>query len=128
MVEAGISFLDTAEVYGFGKSEEFVAEFMRATGTAPVVATKFAPLPWRVTADSVVSAARASLGRLQMEKMDLYIQHWPGFFTNAFSNDAYLEGLARCYEQGLTSAVGVSNFNAGRVRGAAKTLEVRRSA
>lgn len=43
----------------------------------------------------------------------------------AFSNDAYLEGLARCYEQGLCSAVGVSNFNAGRVRGAAKALEVR---
>lgn len=59
-----------------------MAEFMRSTGTAPVVATKFAPLPWRLTADSVVGAARASLGRLQMERMDLYIQHWPGFFTN----------------------------------------------
>lgn len=29
-------------------------------------------------------------------------QHWPGFFLNAFANDAYLEGLAQCVEQGLT--------------------------
>lgn len=32
------------QVYGFGKSEEFLGEFMRSTGTSPLVATKFAPL------------------------------------------------------------------------------------
>jgi aryl-alcohol dehydrogenase-like predicted oxidoreductase len=57
--------------------------------------------------------------------MALYIQHWPGFALNAFSNDAYLEGLARCVEQGLTQAVGVSNFNAQRVGNAAKALKAR---
>lgn len=125
MADAGINFLDTAEVYGFGKSEEFVGEFMRATGTAPVLATKFAPLPWRVTADSVVSAARASLGRLGVSKVELYMQHWPGFFVNGFFNDAYIEGLARCREEGLCDAVGVSNFNAARTRSAARVLEAR---
>jgi aryl-alcohol dehydrogenase-like predicted oxidoreductase len=126
MADAGIDFLDTAEVYGFGLSEEFVAEFVRATGTASSVkiATKFAPLPWRQTPGSLVEACRASLRRLDTPKMALYIQHWPGFFLNAFANDAYLQGLADCWEQGLTEAVGVSNFNADRVRNAAKTLEV----
>jgi len=52
-------------------------------------------------------------------------QHWPGFFISAFSNDAYLEGLARCVEQGLTRTVGVSNFNQDRMRGAAKVLKSR---
>lgn len=50
---------------------------------------------------------------------------WPGFFLNAFANDAYLEGLARCYEQGLCQAVGASNFNAQRVQKAAKFFEGR---
>ena len=39
-----------------------------------------------------------------------------GFFLNAFSNDAFLEGLAQVHEQGLAQAVGSSNFNADRVR------------
>lgn len=43
----------------------------------------------------------------------------PGFAFNTFSNDAYLEGLADCVEQGLTQAVGVSNFSARRVKTAA---------
>lgn len=65
----------------------------------PLIATKYAPQPWRFTADSVPAACRASLKRLQLDQMSLFIQHWPGFALNAFSNDAYLEGLARCYEQ-----------------------------
>jgi aryl-alcohol dehydrogenase-like predicted oxidoreductase len=63
-------------VYGFGYSEEFLGEFMRQTGTRPAIATKFAPLPWRLTAASVPAACRASLKRLQLDKMELYIQHW----------------------------------------------------
>ena len=71
-----------AEVYGFGLSEELVGEFLKETGSASrvKVATKFAPLPWRVLnpAEDVVSACRASLARLQLDSMALYIQHWPG--------------------------------------------------
>ena len=121
----GLDFIDTAEVYGFGQSEEFLGEFMKQTNTTPVVATKFAPLPWRQTPDSLVDACKASLQRLGINKMGLYIQHWPGFFLNAFANDAYLEGLARSAEQNLTTAVGVSNFNATRVANAARVLQGR---
>ena len=81
-----------------------------ASDRAPLIATKYAPQPWRFTADSVVGACRASLGRLKLDRMALYIQHWPGFALNAFSNDAYLEGLARCAELGLTETVGVVRF------------------
>lgn len=64
--------------YGFGYSEEFVNEFMTETGTKSnvVVATKFAPLPWRQTPGSLVGACRKSLQRLGLPKMGLYIQHW----------------------------------------------------
>uniref|UniRef100_A0A6U1LWV5 NADP-dependent oxidoreductase domain-containing protein n=1 Tax=Tetraselmis chuii TaxID=63592 RepID=A0A6U1LWV5_9CHLO len=124
-IDAGINFIDTAEVYGFGLSEEFLGEYMKETGTSPVVATKFAPLPWRFSADSVVCAAKDSLKRLQLEKMGLYMIHWPGFGLNGFANDAYVEGLAQCKQQGLCEAVGVSNFNAERLAKAADKLETR---
>jgi aryl-alcohol dehydrogenase-like predicted oxidoreductase len=124
-IATGLDFIDTAEVYGFGQSEEFIGEFMRDSKTSPTIATKFAPLPWKQTPASLVAACRASLNRLGVSNVGLYMQHWPGFFLNAFANDAYLEGLAQCKEQGLCEAVGVSNFNAARVNKAAKFLENR---
>lgn len=125
LTDAGVSFIDTAEVYGFGKSEEFLGEFMKDTGTHPAIATKFAPLPWRLSSKSVPIALKASLKRLQLDGVGLYMIHWPGFLWNDFFNDAYIEGLADCVDQGMTKAVGVSNFNARRVRAAHKLLENR---
>jgi aryl-alcohol dehydrogenase-like predicted oxidoreductase len=112
-------------VYGNGLSEQFVGEFMRETDTQPFIATKFAPLPWRQTPGSLVAACEASCRRLGVKKVGLYLQHWPGFLFNAFANDAYLEGLAMVREKGLADAVGVSNFNAARVKQAASTLASR---
>eukprot|EP01024_Parvocaulis_polyphysoides_P059181 TRINITY_DN638_c0_g2_i1.p2 TRINITY_DN638_c0_g2~~TRINITY_DN638_c0_g2_i1.p2 ORF type:complete len:358 (-),score=31.41 TRINITY_DN638_c0_g2_i1:181-1254(-) len=123
LIDSGINFIDTAEVYGFGKSEEFLKDFMSQSNTSPIIATKFAPLPWRFTEDSVVSALRSSLTRLGLAQVGLYMIHWPGFFLNAFSNENYVEGLAKCVNLGLTKAVGVSNFNAQRLKEAHKTLE-----
>lgn len=124
-MNAGCTFIDTAEVYGFGLSEEFIGEFMKtcSTPSKPSIGTKYAPLPWRQTAGAVVQACDASLKRLGVEQVDLYIQHWPGFFLNAFSNKATLEGLLQCQQQGKTRAVGVSNFNQQRVRDAATFFE-----
>ena len=126
LLRGGVDFVDTAEVYGFGKSEELLRDFAREVRgetdlVAPLIATKFAPLPLRFTAEDVPKALKASLDRLGLEKTALYMQHWPafGFAADAF-NDAFLEGLCLCRERGLCDAVGVSNFNAERVRTAAK--------
>ena len=72
-----------------------------------------------------VSCCRGSLDRLSVAQIGLYQIHWPGFLTQAFSNDAFVKGLAQCASKGLTKAVGVSNFKADRVRRAASILEVR---
>eukprot|EP01025_Chloroclados_australasicus_P008514 TRINITY_DN13037_c0_g1_i1.p1 TRINITY_DN13037_c0_g1~~TRINITY_DN13037_c0_g1_i1.p1 ORF type:complete len:391 (-),score=22.58 TRINITY_DN13037_c0_g1_i1:216-1319(-) len=125
VLESGINFIDTAEVYGFGQSEEFLKDFMTQTNTSPIIATKFAPLPWRYTEDSVVSALRSSLIRLGLSSVGLYMIHWPGFFLNMFSNDEYVKGLAKCVDLGLAEAVGVSNFNAQRVLASHKILQER---
>jgi aryl-alcohol dehydrogenase-like predicted oxidoreductase len=66
---------------------------------------------------------RASLERLQVPKLGLYMQHWPGFLINGPFNDAFVEGLSDCARLGLTQAVGVSNFSAERIRRANSILQ-----
>lgn len=61
---------------------QFLNEFMveqkrEAPGSPlPIIATKFAPQPWRFTSASVVEACKASLRRLGLPSMGLYMQHW----------------------------------------------------
>ena len=50
-----------AEVYGRGKSEKYLADFQRDTGTSVKIATKFAPLPWRLTQAAPVKALKVWL-------------------------------------------------------------------
>jgi len=71
-LDSGITFLDTAEAYGFGASEELIASFSRERGDGahPVIATKFAPLPWRGRG-GVLEGAKRSLARLQMSRLGL---------------------------------------------------------
>lgn len=109
----GINFIDTAEVYGMGRSEKFVAEFIGAeTGLPPedrpLVATKFFPYPWRLLNGSLKTALRGSLGRLRQSPIDLYQIHWP-YRPRAIQ--VWVSALAEVHQAGLTRAVGVSNFN-----------------
>ncbi len=126
-VRAGINFFDTAEVYGMGKSETFLGEFLRAAENAqnaPIrdgahIATKFFPLPWRLTRGQVVRALRGSLKRLGLQRVDLYQIHW---HTPLVSIETLMDGLAEAVEKNLARAVGVSNYNADQVRRAHKRL------
>lgn len=108
---AGLTFFDTAEVYGLGRSERFLGEFIHTLPGAagPVrVATKFAPLPWRLTGGSVVGALRGSLKRLGLPAVDLYQIHWP---FPLIKIEMLMSGLAAAAQAGLTRAVGVSNYD-----------------
>lgn len=68
-----------AEIYGFGKSEELLGEFMQKTGSSDkaMVATKFATLPWRFTSHSVVQACKAS-NPAALSSLNSYTQHFLG--------------------------------------------------
>ncbi len=104
----GIRFIDTAEVYGGGQSERLVGQFIRETGEPVLVATKFFPMPWRLSRQSFLSALRGSLNRLHLESVDLYQIHWP---SPLLSVEKMMDGLALCIENKLTRTVGVSNFD-----------------
>lgn len=107
--------LDTAEVYGLGRSESLIGDFSKKipkeTQEKIIVATKFAAVPFRTKPENVVKAARGSLKRLD-RPIDLYQIHFP----NAFANEAYWDGLADAYEQGLVKNVGVSNYGVDALR------------
>ncbi|HEY5982877.1 MAG TPA: aldo/keto reductase [Anaerolineales bacterium] len=108
----GIRFIDTAEVYGSGRSERFIGEFASSTETSPLVATKFFPWPWRLSRKAIPRALRASLKRLSMQDLYLYQVHSP---NSLLSPEAMAEGLVECMEAGLTRCVGVSNFDEGQM-------------
>jgi len=105
---AGIRFVDTAEVYGSGRSERMLGQFLKDTDQAVLVATKYFPFPWRFTKKAVPRALKGSLERLKVESVDLYQIHQP---YSLLPMDSLMEALAEVVKEGLTRTVGVSNFN-----------------
>jgi len=111
-MQEGIRFVDTAEVYGSGRSERLLGRFIKETDQPVLVATKFFPYPWRFSRKAIVKALKGSLERIGIESVDLYQIHWPSLTMNT---DVLMEGLAECVKSGLTRTVGVSNFGHNRM-------------
>lgn len=122
-MDAGITFFDTAEVYGLGESESLLGQFMQQDSRPAQIATKFGPLPWRFSAQSVHEAVTASLKRLQLTKVDLYQVHWP--FTFLLTQESLMNALADEVERGRIGAIGVSNYSASQMREAHQILAKR---
>lgn len=116
---AGINFFDTAELYGRGRSETFLGQFLSQTDVGPVVATKFMPLPWRLSRNALGGALRDSLRRLRLQRVDLYQMHWP---SPPVPIETWMAALAEAIEQGLARAAGVSNYSAAQMRRAHTAL------
>jgi aryl-alcohol dehydrogenase-like predicted oxidoreductase len=119
-INKGITFLDTAEIYGLGKSEELLGKFIKETNATTQIASKYMPLPWRFRSEDLADAVTASLKRLRMPSMDLYQVHWP--FPSLLSQEGLMNALADEVEQGRIKAIGVSNYNAEQMREAHKLL------
>ena len=104
-LEAGYRHIDTAQAYG---NEESVGRALAASDvprSEVFVATKFMP-----RAEDPVAEAEASLERLGIDQLDLYLVHWPeGGPTWAWA------GMESALERGLTRAIGVSNFDTGEL-------------
>lgn len=121
-LEAGITFFDTAEVYGLGRSERFIGNFLPEAKKPVVVATKFFPLPWRLSRGSLLRALRNSLQRLKLDKVDLYQVHMP---YPPIPIETWAAALAEAVQIGLARAVGVSNYNEEQMRRAYTALAKR---
>ena len=103
----GINWFDTAEVYGWGRSESALAEALRRNGVEPgevVVATKWFPFPR--TARSIGRTIDDRLKALGGFPIDLHQIHAPASFSGVRGE---MKVMARLVREGRIGAVGVSN-------------------
>jgi len=108
-LEIGYTHIDTAEMYADGHSEELVGEAVRGSGKQRediFITSKV--LPNHLKYDEVLKACDASLRRLQMDYVDLYLIHWPQAGAKYEVTFRALNKLAR---DGKVKHLGVSNFN-----------------
>jgi aryl-alcohol dehydrogenase-like predicted oxidoreductase len=111
-LESGITFFDTAEMYGGGKSEEFLGAALGKRRDEVVVATKFGgpkgPGPGQAAGSrrNTIRACEDSLRRLGTDYIDLYYQHYPDPLTPI---DETLEALTDLVGQGKVRYVASSN-------------------
>jgi aryl-alcohol dehydrogenase-like predicted oxidoreductase len=118
----GLMFFDTAELYGFGRSESLLGEFISESKAEVVVASKCFPLPWRWSARSLNGALTRSLKRLGLPQIHLYQMHWP---LGPVKIEDWMNAMADAVEAGLIRQVGVSNYNPQQTELAYRTLERR---
>jgi aryl-alcohol dehydrogenase-like predicted oxidoreductase len=112
-LDSGVNLVDTAEIYGSGRSETLLGHFLKTTNQPVSVATKFMPFPWRMGKRSFRLALARSMERLGVSKVDLYQIHWP---FPPFPVEVWAEALAEAVNTGLTRAVGVSNYDKNQMQ------------
>jgi aryl-alcohol dehydrogenase-like predicted oxidoreductase len=119
-LELGVSWIDTAAVYGLGHSEEIVARALEGVSERPYVFTKCS-MVWdengeighSLKAESVKRECENSLQRLRTDAIDLYQIHWPN------PDEEIEEGwsaMAELKAEGKVRHIGVSNFDVGQMK------------
>jgi aryl-alcohol dehydrogenase-like predicted oxidoreductase len=139
-IDLGVTSIDTAPIYGFGKSEELVAKAIAGKRDKVQLLTKFS-LRWDSTEGdkffqleengktyniyrnarkkSIIAECEDSLKRLKTDHIDLYQCHWRDPTT---SIDETMEALEQLLQEGKILAAGVSNFNAQEIEQANKIV------
>ena len=127
-LDSGINWIDTAPVYGRGRSEEVVGKALKDVGNKPIIATKCS-LVWDEKSDkisclepkSIRNECHQSLKRLRIDTIDLYQMHWPE------PDEMVEEGIgemARLQKEGKVRYIGVSNFTVAQIQRARKVAQI----
>ena len=120
-LDGGVNFIDTADVYSLGRSEELLGQSLRNLGirrSDVVIATKVfgqmgnGPNDRRASRAHIMDSVHDSLARLQTDHIDLYQIHGTDTITPIEETLRALDDLVR---QGLVRYVGVSNWQAWRI-------------
>ncbi|HML95932.1 MAG TPA: aldo/keto reductase [Thermodesulfobacteriota bacterium] len=115
-LDRGITLIDTAAIYGFGRSEEIVGKAIAEYGNRGkiILATK-AGLDWtsgkvyrNSTRDRIMKEVEDSLTRLRTDYIDIYQIHWPDYDTPI---EETAKAMNELFERGVIKAIGVSNYS-----------------
>lgn len=116
-IELGLTHVDTAEMYGDGRSERLVGEAIRGRRDQVFLASKV--LPDNASYDGTLRACEASLQRLQTDYLDLYLLHW---WSTAHPIAETMRAMETLVERGLVRYIGVSNFGVAELQQAMASL------
>jgi aryl-alcohol dehydrogenase-like predicted oxidoreductase len=142
-IDLGMTTIDTAPVYGFGKSEELVGKVIKNKRAQVQILTKYG-LRWNTSSgklyfnstnekgekvaihnyagpEGVINECEESLKRLQTDHIDLFQIHWPDPTTPIEST---MEAVLKLREQGKIRAAGVCNYSADQMKTAEKVIEI----
>jgi aryl-alcohol dehydrogenase-like predicted oxidoreductase len=116
--ELGLRRFDTADAYGGGRSEQWIGDWIRETGNRPVITSKtFNAMEdgadFGLARERVLRQVQTSLGRLGVDRIDLYLTHEPDPDTPVQETFATFEALL---DRGVIGSWGVSNVGAGDLR------------
>jgi len=106
-LDLGVSLIDTAEMYGEGGAEEVIGEAMQGRRDEIFLVSKL--YPHNASRNGVIEACERSLRRLNCDRIDLYLLHWPGSIPPAQTFEAF----HALQDSGKIVDFGVSNFNLG---------------
>ena len=127
-LDRGINWIDTAAVYGLGRSEQVVGRALKSRAKRPFVFTKcsmvwndFGEIGHSLKAASIRREVENSLSRLDIDVIDLYQVHWPD--PNADIEEGWTE-MARLQEEGKVRYIGVSNFNVRQMKRAQRIAPI----
>ena len=119
-LELGVTFFDTAEIYGCGRSERILGRALGEDRESVILATKIFPVvpgAWLVRRRAIASAKR-----LEAPRLDLYQTHWPNPLV---PDSSLMRGLRSLQRARLVGEVGVSNYSLQQWRGAEEALRGR---
>jgi diketogulonate reductase-like aldo/keto reductase len=104
-VDAGMTHIDSAEMYGSGTVEELVGEAVAGRRDEVFLTSKM--VPDNATYEGTIAACERSLRRLRTDRLDLYLLHWPG----PHPLEETLRGFEELVRAGKIRAFGLSNFD-----------------
>src|SRR5271169_1703628 len=115
-LDLGLTHIDTAEMYGNGRSEKLVGEAIAGRRDEVFLTSKV--LPSNASYEGTLRACQRSLARLGTDHLDLYLLHW----ESSYPITETMRAMERLIDEGQIRFAGVSNFDVAEVKAAQAAL------